>query len=67
MGLNVHEWTDLSRLFEVPVGCHTLGAVFIVILYYTPHAHLVVYHVDFHGATSHMGIHVVNHGRKTTW
>ena len=25
----------------------------------TPHAHLVVYHVDFHGATSHMGIHVV--------
>ena len=33
----------------------------------SPHAHLVVYHVDFHGATSHMGIHVVNHGRKTTW
>ena len=22
--------------------------------------HHVVYHVDFHGATSHMGIHVVN-------
>ena len=33
----------------------------------TPHAHRVVYHVDFHGATSHMKIHVVNHGRKTTW
>ena len=33
----------------------------------TPHARLVVYHVDFHGATSHMGIHVVTHGRKTTW
>ena len=35
----------------------------------TPHAHLVVYHVDFHGATSHMGIHVVkvdklNHGKN---
>ena len=27
----------------------------------TPHADLVVYHVDFHGATSHMGIHVVIH------
>ena len=25
----------------------------------TPHADLVVYHVDFHGATSHMGIHVI--------
>ena len=33
----------------------------------TPHAHHVVYHVDFHGATSHMENHVVNHGRKTTW
>ena len=35
----------------------------------TPHAHLVVYHVDFHGATSHMGIHVgkldhLNHDRN---
>ena len=29
--------------------------------------HHVVYHVDFHGATSHMENHVVNHGRKTTW
>ena len=25
----------------------------------TPQAHLVVYHVDYHGATSHMGIHVI--------
>ena len=33
----------------------------------TPQTHLVVYHVDFHGATSHMGIHVVNHGRNPMW
>ena len=33
----------------------------------TPQAHLVVYHADSHGATSHMGAHVVNHGRKNTW
>ena len=26
---------------------------------YTPQAHLVVYHVGFHGTTSHMEIHVV--------
>jgi hypothetical protein len=36
---------------------------------YTLHAHLVVYHVVFHGATSHMGIHVgkldnLNHDRN---
>jgi intracellular sulfur oxidation DsrE/DsrF family protein len=36
---------------------------------HTPHAHLVVYHVDFHGATSHMENHVgkldnLNHDRN---
>ena len=33
--------------------------VVLLKLFPTPVSHLVVYHVDFHGASSHMGIHVV--------
>ena len=40
----------LSSVFQSQLVCP--------IVFSTPHADLVVYHVDFHGATSHMGIHV---------
>ena len=41
----------------------------LLLLLHAPHAHLVVYHVVFHGATSHMENHVgkldnLNHDRN---
>ena len=48
-------------------GCSCAKPSTMVTLPYTsspPQAHLVVYHVDYHGSTSHMGIHVVKVDRS---
>ena len=63
---SVHSLATFVLVCWMVLGC-TGGSGFESCSRRTPVSHHVVYHVDFHGATIHMEIHVVNHGRKTTW